>query len=281
MIANDTKHTGYMKKRSEPRALKSSRSVGARVLAGARATGDPLAIAHNVSSKAHIKVAGMPMITRVLNALSESQYAGRVSVVGLQDQDRFQTDELSPDIHHIAGADGPAASVRGALAQSEQAPPILVTTCDHALLTPAMIDAFLDKSLQSGADLTVALAPQAVIEDTYPDVQRTYLRFGDGAYSSCNLFCLNTEAAKEVVQFWQSAEQDRKRPWRIAWRFGVVRALRILIGRPDLDRVFAIISERLEVTIRPVILPFADAAVDIDKPDDLALVERVLAERAK
>jgi GTP:adenosylcobinamide-phosphate guanylyltransferase len=59
----------------------------------------------------------------------------------------------------------------------------------------------------------------------------------------------------------------------------LIRALRLLIGRPALPGVFKIVSGRLGVEIKPVVLPFADAAVDVDTPDDLALVERIISER--
>ncbi|MDJ0919929.1 MAG: nucleotidyltransferase family protein [Henriciella sp.] len=269
-----------MKKRSKTLAPEPPRSVETFVLAGARATGDPLAEAHGVSSKAHITVAGTSMIGRVLDAVSQSAQAGDVTVIGLLDYDNLQITEAWPSARFVDGEDGPAASVDRALGGTPMSEPFLVTTCDHALLTPMIVDKFLRDSTTSNADLTVALARRADIEARYPDANRTYLKFGDGDYSSCNLFCLLTPAAREVVKFWQAAEQDRKRPWRIAWRFGVIRALRLLIGRPDLDQVFAIISGRLGVNIRPVVLPFADAAIDVDKPEDLTLVERVLSERS-
>ena len=180
-----------------------------------------------------------------------------------------------------AGADGPAASVFGALRSEPGKEPVLVTTCDHALLTPEMIDAFAKQSVESGADLTLALARRETIEAQHPDTKRTYLRFGDGEYSSCNLFCIVTPNAHRVVEFWRDAEEDRKRPWRIAWRFGIGTALRLLIGRPKLERAFAILSKRLEVSIRPIVLPFAEAAIDVDTEQDLAMVERILKARAE
>ncbi len=279
MIATDTKPTGYMKKPSEPDSGFVSNEVQAFVLAGARASGDALAITHNVPSKAHIKIAGQSMIARVLAALSQSNTIKAITIIGLEGGDPLSQAEDWPAVFHQPGAPGPAASVYGALDKAGRSYPILVTTCDHALLTPEMIDTFLRLSLQSSADLTVALARRADIEDTYPDVRRTYLKFGDAHYSSCNLFCLLTPAAREVVSFWRTAEEDRKRPWRIAWRFGLIRALRLLIGRPALPGVFKIVSGRLGVEIKPVVLPFADAAVDVDTPDDLALVERIISER--
>lgn len=253
--------------------------VEAFVLAGARASGDALAEAHNVPSKAHIQVAGRSMISRVLETLADSASKPRITIIGLENADALEAEEGWPESQRSPGADGPAASVHGAIERSDGNFPILVTTCDHALLTPEIVDQFLRDSLASSADLTVALARRSEIEAAYPDVHRTYLKFGDAHYSSCNLFYLLTPKAKEVVSFWRAAEEDRKRPWRIAWRFGLVRALRLLIGRPPLAGVFEIVSGRIGVDIKPIVLPFADAAVDVDTPDDLTLVERVIAER--
>lgn len=249
------------------------------VLAGARASGDVLAQSHGVPSKAHIRIAGRSMIGRVLDAASRSQYTGELTVIGMEAHNTLKTDEAWPPIQHAEGADGPAASVYKALERHKNGAPVLVTTCDHALLSPQIVDHFLKETHTVDADLTVALARRVDIEAAYPDVSRTYLNFGDGGYSSCNLFCLKTDAAKSVVRFWQSAEKDRKRPWRIAWRFGLIPALRILLTRPNQPKVFEIVSKRLGVTIKAVILPFADAAVDVDTPEDLALVERLISER--
>lgn len=264
-----------MKSRCEPGNSEPAPVVEAFVLAGARVSGDPLAEAHNLPSKAHIKIAGTSMISRVLSALSKSQTTGCVTVIGLENHHALQSEEAWPPVNFAAGGRGPAASVNRRLNEIGGCSPLLVTTCDHALLTPVIIDAFLEQSIASNADLTVALSPRELIERHYPETRRTYLRFGDGEYSSCNLFCLLTPKAQEVVEFWQDAEQDRKHPWKIAWRFGVISALRILVGRPRLEKVFSIISSRLGVTIHPIVLPFAEAAIDIDTGEDLALVERI------
>ena len=281
MIATDTKPTGSMKKNSKPLPGEQSQLVEAFVLAGARSTGDALAEAHKVPSKAHIQLAGKSMISRVLETLSGSAQTGQVTIIGIEDHAELAANEAWPPVNIAPGREGPAASVFYALNARATQGPVLVTTCDHALLTTEMVDTFLQRSVSSDADLTVALARRETIEASHPDTKRTYLRFGDGEYSSCNLFCIVSPAAHKVVEFWRDAEQDRKRPWRIAWRFGVVTALRILIGRPALEQVFAILSKRLGVTIRPIVLPFAEAAIDVDTAQDLAMVEQILTERAQ
>jgi CMP-N-acetylneuraminic acid synthetase len=51
-----------------------------------------------------------------------------------------------------------------------------------------------------------------------------------------------------------------------------------LLGRLPLQEALARISDRLEMKIGVVILPFADAAVDVDTENDWRLVQQILAE---
>lgn len=254
--------------------------VSALVLAGARSGGDALARAEGVASKAVIEIAGRPMLARVLAALAGAGVQSPVAVLGLDGAALAAAAGGLPcrSVQSPIGA-GPAASLLGALSGAVTLP-VLVTTCDHALLTPAMVEAFVTRSRASGADLTVGLAERATIEAAYPETRRTYLRLGGAELSGCNLFYLADARALAVLRFWQSAEQDRKRPWRIAWRLGPLTALRILLGRPGVDAVFALLSRRLGARVAPVILPFAEAAIDVDTAGDLALVRGILAGRA-
>jgi len=254
--------------------------VQALVLAGARATGDPLCQAEGVASKAVIDIAGQPMLSRVLRALAASRANGPAWVLGLEGvaldtaADGLKCYPLAAEGH------GPAASLLRAI-KGPVSTPLLVTTCDHALLTPQIVDYFLEKSIASGADLTVGLAERAVISAAYPETKRTYLRLGGAELSGCNMFYLATTAALPVIRFWQRAEQDRKKPWRIAWRFGSLTALRIFLSRAGPEAVFALLSKRLGARVSPITLPFAEAAIDVDKPGDLLLVRKILAARAQ
>lgn len=252
--------------------------MGALVLAGARqgGAGDPLVQAEGVASKAVIDIGGQPMLARVLAALGASRsVTGPVGVIGL-DGPLLTTAAGGHACHPVAArGQGPASSLLAAL-DGDVALPLLVTTCDHALLTAAMVDHFVEKSRASGADLTVGLAERVTVERAYPETRRTYLRLGGADLSGCNLFYLADARALKVLHFWQGAEQDRKKPWRIAWRFGPLTALRILMARSGPDAVFAMLSRRLGARVSPVILPFAEAAIDVDKPADLVLVREIV-----
>src|SRR5690606_32562603 len=121
----------------------------------------------------------------------------------------------------------PSASVAAALAQTGT--PLLVTTADHALLIPQWLRAFLD-GCPPEADVVAALARKESVLACAPGTRRTWLRFADGAFSGCNLFCLQRPSAARAVELWRELEAHRKAPLQMMLRLGVGTALRYRIG---------------------------------------------------
>ena len=79
------------------------------------------------------------------------------------------------------------------------------------------------------------------------------------------------------MDHWHRVENDRKQPWRLVQSFGIVPLLRYALGTLTLDAAFAAASRTLGVKVAPVLLPFAEGAIDVDKPSDLELAESILA----
>jgi GTP:adenosylcobinamide-phosphate guanylyltransferase len=251
------------------------------VLAGTRPGGDSFAAAHGVSAKALIPVVGEPMVGRVVHSLLGCPSIGRIILLA-QQLEPLRSGNLAwirsePRISLAESGAGIASSV-AACAGSAQAPfPLLVTTADHALLTSEMVGSFLAET--DGADVSVGLVDRRTLEAAYPRNQRTWLRFSDGDYSGANLFALRTEAARAGLELWSSVEQDRKKARKLMLRFGPILALRALTRTISLDKAIDKIAGRLGFTARAIRLPFAEAAIDVDKPSDLELAEQILAAR--
>jgi len=256
------------------------KKINTLVLAGARADGDPLAQSEGVISKAIIDIAGQPMLSRVLRALKNSQANLPAHVIGRRGTALKQA-AGGIDCNFLeAQGKGPSASLFKELDTGNVELPILVTTCDHPLMTAEIINLFLEKSIANGADMTVGLAERTTIEATYPQTKRTYMPLGGAELSGCDMYYLATPKALSVIKFWQRAERDRKKPWRLVWHFGVLTALRILFSKSGPEAVFKMLSSRLGVRVRPIIMPFAEAAIDVDKTSDLDLVREIVAARA-
>jgi GTP:adenosylcobinamide-phosphate guanylyltransferase len=170
-------------------------------------------------------------------------------------------------------------SVAAAIEDLDQPPPLLVTTGDHPLLTPELVELFTAEAALSGADLAVGMAPASSVLAAYPNARRTWLRFRDERYTGCNLFAFLTGESRQVLDFWRRIESERKKPLRIVRAFGVVSLAAYLGGRLTLAAALKRASRRLGAEVRAVVLQQPEAAVDVDKEEDLALVEQILVDR--
>jgi CTP:molybdopterin cytidylyltransferase MocA len=257
--------------------------VNALILAGSRGPDDPMAKAAGVSHKALLPVAGRPMLLRVAEALRATVGIQRIYVCIEDARVIFQVPGLEA-LHRarvlevVPAAESPAASVAAALRRIDLAQPLLITTGDHPLLTPAILQRFLELAPKD-CDLAVALAPAGVVAAAYPGAIRTFYRLGGQRFSGCNLFLVRSPNAARVADFWRSLEVYRKRPLRLIWEVGPLALLKVLLGLMNAEQAFAHLSQKAGATIRHVELPVAEAAVDVDKPADLELVERIFASR--
>jgi hypothetical protein len=156
---------------------------------------------------------------------------------------------------------------------------VLLTTADHALLSSQVIDYFCAQACTTDHDLLVALAPHELVATAYPGVHRTRLRFSDRDYCTCNLYAFMTPRSRAITSFWRNVESQRKRPWRIFAILGWWPVIKYLLGRLSLQEALDRVSAILEMKIGVVILPYANAAVDVDTEADWRLVQRILKEK--
>jgi GTP:adenosylcobinamide-phosphate guanylyltransferase len=238
-----------------------------------------MARAFQVTHKCLVEIGGEPMLRRVIRTLLASSRIASVTVS--VEEKELLADALGPlaaNVAFLASAESAARSALAALPEEAEYP-WLVTTGDHPLLTLEMLHYFLDAAAGSGADLCAGLARAETILARFPNTRRTYFTFGPDRVSGCNLFALRSPRARKALAFWHDLEKVRKQPWRLIGAFGPVALLRFLTGALTLDSAFALASRRLGLTACPVLMPFAEAAIDVDKLADKELAERILRER--
>jgi GTP:adenosylcobinamide-phosphate guanylyltransferase len=244
------------------------------ILAAGRGPDDPMAKAFGVLHKAALPIAGKPMLQWVLDALDQTAILKPFLVVI---DDRAALQNFS-DIEILPAQNSAPASAIAAI-QHLKSFPILVTTGDHPLLTPAMVNIMLDQATANGADVSVGLATAEIINAKYSETKRTYFNLGGTRVSGCNLFAITSARGLKIFERWQHLEKNRKRPWKLVSAFGVKPIIWFALGQLTPQRAFDYMSQRLGIKILPVFLPFAEAAIDVDKPADHVLAERILKQR--
>jgi len=254
----------------------------ALLMAGCRGPSDPVASHCGISHKALAPILGEPMVEHVLRTLAAAPEVGSIIAViedpallealptarALLDEGRLRITTAAPS---------PSQSVTKVL--DEFSPyPALVTSADHPLLTPAMIADFVAK-IPAGVDVAALVATERTIRAEHPETKRTYFRFADEAISGCNLFALPTPRGRNAMAFWRRLEQDRKKPWKMAYSLGLGTLFDFALRRLTVDMAAEAIGARADARAAIVRTRYAEAAIDVDKPHDLELVTRILSSR--
>jgi GTP:adenosylcobinamide-phosphate guanylyltransferase len=248
------------------------------LLAGSRPGGDPLTQSLRVDTKPLLPIAGEPMVLRPVRALLAAKQVGTIRVL-TQQVERLRS--ALPDNERVVVEPSDqtiAATLQRICADPATSFPLLVTTADHALLTPQMVEEFIAGS--ANCDVAIGFVSRSNMLTRFPGAQRTWLRFGRERYSGANLFALRTRAALVGVERWRAVEQDRKKGWRVLLQMGLPLFLGAVLRVRDLDQSARGLSRSLGITIKGVVLSDPTAAIDVDKPADYTLVNAILAGRA-
>ncbi|PSJ18611.1 nucleotidyltransferase family protein [Nitrosomonas supralitoralis] len=259
----------------------ASQQFVALVLAADRTNKDPITQNTGAACKAFAPVAGIPMIIRVLDTLMACDQISTIILCGPPESLHVHCPELrqriaSGQVSWIPNLDSPSRSAENGLSHIPSNTPVLLTTADHALLTPSIVQNFLQRSLATESNATAGAINQSIIAAEFPNSKRTIIRLRDGGFCGCNLFCFKPQG-RSVVEFWRKAEDLRKRPWRlIAQVLGFRTVLSYLLGSLTMHQALAALSDKSGVTIQAIMLDDPRAGIDVDKIEDLVLAESIL-----
>lgn len=251
----------------------------ALVLAGQRPGIDPMAAHFGTEMKALIPVAGEMMLNRVLMALLDAPQVARVIVLAQNTLHLRTHRDLAwaveePRISFRVSGPTISGSVLGAVEDPQIGLPLLVTTADNVMLTPATIAEFVAGA--GASDVSVAFVERRNLERAVGPNKRTWLTFRDGAYTGANLFALTGPGSTNALKFWEKVEADRKSVLRLAAHFGPVLMVKLLLRQMTLTQALAAAGAKLGASAAPVVLSDGRMGVDVDKPEDHALAERLL-----
>lgn len=262
--------------------MNSKEQFVALVLAADRTANDPITQHTGATCKAIAPVCGIPMIIRVLDVLEACESVKSIIICGppkfvLPDCPELIQRIDSGRITWLPNLESPSRSAEKGFEQVDEDTPVLLTTADHALLTPAIVQHFLEASASSDNDATVGLVNYENIVAAFPNTKRTVTKFRNGNFCGCNLYTFRSHG-RSLVTRWRQAEDMRKHPWRlIAQLLGPWTVLRYLFGRLTLEQALNAFSSKTAINISAIRLPFPQAGIDVDKVEDLLLAESILA----
>ncbi|WP_083277101.1 NTP transferase domain-containing protein [Sphingobium phenoxybenzoativorans] len=232
-----------------------------------------------VSHKCLVPICGRPLIAHVIGTLVTTPGVGKIKV------------SVEPEIHLILAklfegmTDVPIELVpsRPGIADSVLAAaegeddPVIITTADNVLLTPAAIAEV--RTALAEADVVAGMTTQGAVQAVHPEAQRRFYMFRDGGYSNCNLYGVSGPHAFRAAEIFREGGQFRKNPRRLVTAFGLFDILLVLARLVTLDGAMKRASRRFGLRFRTVIFSDGALAVDVDNARTYGIAGTVLAKR--
>ncbi len=243
--------------------------------------GEPLYPYTQGKPKALMDIAGKPMIQWVLDALGGAETIRRVVVVGLAEEGtalecRKTLGFLPAQGSLIANV---VAGVRWVLGQDAAAAHALLVSSDIPTITPEIVNWNVTTSLQTDHDAYYSVISQAAMERRFPGSKRTYFHLKEGLFTGGDVNMAATRLVTRIPPPMQALVEARKNILKQASLLGF--DLFFLLGTRQLSlaQMETMVSQRLGLTGRVLICPYAEAGMDVDKPAQYGLVKRDLEGR--
>ena len=256
--------------------------LAAVILAGSSPReNDPLA-GHTLGRpKGLLPIAGRPMIAYVVEALAGSRYIQSIIVVGLPPEDR---PPLPVPVTHLpAHGDlfsNAEAGIAHAIAVHPDLDGVVVSSADIPLLTPEIVDRFIEDCLRTDHDVYYGIVERSVMEGRFPQSRRSYVRLREGDFAGGDMILVRPGAMLANRDLWRQVADARKSALSQARILGGIwPVLRLLTRRMSLAEAERRASRALNVRGRAVICRDPEVGMDVDKPFQLDIVRAELEGR--
>lgn len=248
------------------------------ILAGGESTCELRKIAP-YDNEALIIIGNCPMIYYVYNALRASSRVNRIVISGPVDalHNIFAREE---NIYFVPSGANAIESFNNAVQLLHQigniTEKLLVLPTDVPFITPDAVNDFINRCETSEADFYYPVTSREVNEQKFPGVTRTYVTLKEGTFTGGNLFMIRTAIVEKCLDIGLKLVIRRKDPVAMAKLFGLSLVWKYFIKRLGLPEIKKRFYHVTGIKGEPIISPYAEIGVDVDKPSDLVLAQEYL-----
>ena len=243
---------------------------------------DPLYPFTQGAPKALLDIAGKPMVQWVLDALEESNLVDRVVLVGLTPDNGIYASKIKAFVPNRGNMlDNVRAGMEKVLEMDPDPRILLTVSSDIPAVTGDMVDWLVDTVEQTENDVYYCVISRQVMETRYPDSRRSYTHLKDAEVCGGDMNVVHSRMITANAQVWERILEARKNVFKQASLIGFSTLLLLLFRRLNLEGGIKRVTERLNITGRVIFSPYAEIGMDIDKPHQLEILRKDLAQRVR
>ncbi|EOD01689.1 nucleotidyltransferase family protein [Caldisalinibacter kiritimatiensis] len=228
----------------------------------------------NKMNKALVNIKGKPMISYVIDALKHSKVVDQIVVVG--EPKDFENIDLKYVDKIIKCRDSILDNIIVGLNYFKSDNKVMITTSDIPLLTGEAVKDFVDRSLETDADLYYPIINKNICVQKYPDAKRTYARLKEGLFTGGNMFIVNPSIVDSTIDVAKKMIEYRKNPLKMSRVLGFKFLLKFSTGKVSIKTAEQRVSELLGIQPKAIISDYAEIGNDVDKPEDIEMTEKYI-----
>ncbi len=258
-------------------------SVDAVILGGGtikRPDGEAASGPADMAGKGLLKLGNREMIEYIIDALQGVKTLRRIIIVApepaLHESWAERVDAVIPTVG--SAVENAVAGLQYLKASDSGMPKyVLVMTCDIPLVTAEAINDFLERCSAADNDVYYPVILKEVVEAKYPETKRTYASLKDGTVTGGNFALLEPEIILANLDLLEQVYASRKSVFKIFRILGPKIIVKFILKRLALSDLEARVATIVKAKIKVIITPYPEIGIDVDKQEDLELVNKVLA----
>ena len=256
-------------------------SVVAIIAAGQSAKeADLLAEYTRGQPKALLPIAGRPMVLYVADALAGSRHVRHLVLIAL---DPACNVPFPVPVEYLPGTGGLYTNVEAGFNYAVERYPgldaVLYSASDVPLVTPAVVDTFIEECFRSEHELYYPIVERTVMEKRFPGSHRSYVHLREGDFCGGDMMLFRPSLTVQQRETLRSLVGSRKSALQQARTIGFGLLFKLLIRRLSLAEAERRVAQTIGVRGRALPFPYAEIGMDVDKPFQLEIARAELEKR--
>jgi len=224
-------------------------------------------------SKALLEIAGKPMVQWVLDAVGASDKVEQVVIVGLGPDSGVSCQKPLTYIPNQGSMlDNVRTSIDKVVELNPEAELILMVSSDIPALTTEMVDWAIETAQETEDDMYYNLITKEVMEARFPGSKRSFIKFKDAEICGGDMNLVRASAASGNDELWEQLIAARKNVFKQAALFGFSTLILLLTRQLSIHDAAPRVSKQIGIRGRAIFCPYAELAMDVDKPNQFELL---------
>ena len=232
--------------------------------------------------KALLDLCGKPMIQWVLDALEEAKSIDRIVIVGLFEDSGITGNKIQSFIPTQGGMlNNIRIGVGKILESNPGAHHVTLASSDIPGITAEKVDWVVNTAMETDDDVYYCVVTRQIMEARYPGSKRSFVHLKDVEVCGGDMNVIRSTLAEGNDELWDRIVDARKNAFKQAALLGYDTLLMLLLRMITLEGAVRKVSKRIKLSGRVLLCPYAEIAMDVDKPHQYELMLEDCAGRGK